>query len=263
MAGDDGSGGHTPKDFNECVSQEQLDDAKREMHEVITKAVTEAIIGLKLGEILSTVTDRIDVLEACQQNNQDEDMVYDDQGNIDEAVTREARLRHRLRRNTQGMGGTHNHNHQQGNQNCVPDDPYAKVKFTIPSFSGYYDAEGYLDCEMTVEQKFSAHLVPEQHRVRQATSEFKDFAIVWWTGLIAEDASPTTWNDLKSAMRDRFVPPSYHRDLRKKLMRLEQGDKTVQDYYGELQKGLMRCAIVEGTKDAIFRFYSGLRRDIQ
>ena len=161
MAGDDGSGGHTPKDFNECVSQEQLDDAKREMQEVVTKAVTEAIIGLKLGEIIervdrwiSTLTDRIDVLEARQQNNQDEDMVYDDQGNIDEAATREARLRHRLHRNTQGMGGTHNHNHnhnhQQGNQNRVPDDPYAKVKFTIPSFLGYYDAEGYLDWEMTV-----------------------------------------------------------------------------------------------------------------
>ena len=159
MVGDDGSGGHTPKDFNECVSQEQLDDAKREMQEVVTKEVTEAIIGLKLGEIIervdrriSTLTDRIDVLEARQQNNQDEDMVYDDKGNIDEAATREARLRHRLRRNTQGMGGTHNHNHnhQQGNQNRVLDDPYAKVKFTIPSFLGYYDAEGYLDWEMTV-----------------------------------------------------------------------------------------------------------------
>ena len=37
----------------------------------------------------------------------------------------------------------------------------------------------------------------------------------------------------------------------------------MQDYYGELQKGLMCCAIVEGTEDAICRFYSGLRRDIQ
>jgi hypothetical protein len=63
-------------------------------------------------------------------------------------------------------------------------------------------------------------------------------------------------------MRDRFVPPSYTRDLRKKLMRLEQGDKSVQDYYGELQKGLMRCSIVEGTEDSIFRFYSGLRQEI-
>lgn len=64
-------------------------------------------------------------------------------------------------------------------------------------------------------------------------------------------------------MHDRFVPPSYHRDLRKKLMRLEQGDKSVQDYYGELQKGVRRCGIVEGVEDAIFRFYSGLREEIQ
>jgi hypothetical protein len=116
---------------------------------------------------------------------------------------------------------------------------------------------------MTVEQKFSAHLVPDQHRVRQATSEFKDFAIIWWNGLAAHDALPGMWEELKVAMRDRFVLPSYHRDLRKKLMRLEQGDKSVQDYYGELQKGLMRCSVVEGNEDAICHFYSGLRHEIQ
>ena len=60
-----------------------------------------------------------------------------------------------------------------------------------------------------------------------------------------------------------LFPPSYHRELRKKLMHLDQGDKSVQDYYGELQKGLQRCKIVEGTEDAICRFYSGLRREIQ
>jgi hypothetical protein len=64
-------------------------------------------------------------------------------------------------------------------------------------------------------------------------------------------------------MRDRFVPPSYHRELRKKLMHLEQGDKSVQDYYAELHKGLQCCGIVEGHEDALCRFYSGLRRDIQ
>ena len=83
------------------------------------------------------------------------------------------------------MGGVHHH---QGNNHRVPDDPYAKIKFTIPSFSGHYDAEGYLDWEMTIKQKFSAHLVPEHHRVCQATSEFKDFAIIWWNGLAAQDA---------------------------------------------------------------------------
>jgi hypothetical protein len=46
-------------------------------------------------------------------------------------------------------------------------------------------------------------------------------------------------------------------------MRLEQGDKSVQDYYAELQKGLQHRGIVEGHEDALCCFYSGLRRDIQ
>jgi hypothetical protein len=122
-----------------------------------------------------------------------------------------------------------------GNHNRAPDDPYAKIKFSIPSFSGHYDAEGYPDWEMTVEQKFRTHLVPEQHRVRQAPSEFKDFAIILWTGLTSVGLAPTTWVELKVAMRDRFIPHSYHRNLCKSLMRLEQEDKSVQDYCGELQ----------------------------
>jgi hypothetical protein len=117
--------------------------------------------------------------------------------------------------NQQGMGGNQNHNNQYYVRN---DDPFAKVKFSIPPFNGTYDAEAYLDWEMTVEQKFSSHLAPEQHRVRQATSEFKDFALIWWNelgtlGLL----QPHTWDGLKIAMRQRFVPPSYQCDSHKKL----------------------------------------------
>jgi hypothetical protein len=73
------------------------------------------------------------------------------------------------------MGGNPNHHNQHYVRN---DDPFAKVKFSIPPFNGSYDTKAYLDWEMTVEQKFSSHRVPEQHRVRQATSEFKDFALI-------------------------------------------------------------------------------------
>jgi hypothetical protein len=77
--------------------------------------------------------------------------------------------------NRQGMGGKQNHHNQHYVRN---DDPFAKVKFSIPPFNGSYDAKAYLDWEMTIGQKFSFHLVPEQHRVRRATSEFKDFALI-------------------------------------------------------------------------------------
>jgi hypothetical protein len=114
-----------------------------------------------------------------------------------------------------------------GNSRCRPhapeqdNDPYAKIKFSILPFSGSYDAETYLDWEMMVEQKFSSHLVPERYRVRQATSEFKDFAIIWWNELVNACNAPQTWTALKEEMHARFVPPSYRHDLHKKLQRFD------------------------------------------
>jgi hypothetical protein len=100
--------------------------------------------------------------------------------------------------NRQGMGGNQNcHNQQYVHK----DDPFAKVKFSISPFHGLYDAEAYLDWEMTVEQKFSFHLVPEQHHVRQATSEFKDFALIWWNVLATLRLQLDTWDRLKTTMR--------------------------------------------------------------
>jgi hypothetical protein len=74
---------------------------------------------------------------------------------------------------------------------------------------------------MMVEQKFSSHLVPERYRVRQATSEFKDFAIIWWNELVNACNAPQTWTALKEEMHARFVPPSYRHDLHKKLQRFD------------------------------------------
>jgi hypothetical protein len=158
-----------------------------------------------------------------------------------------------------GMGGNENHHNQHYVRN---DDPFAKVKFSIPPFNGSYDAQAYLDWEMTVEQKFSSYIIPVQHRVRQATSEFKDFALIWWNELTTLGLQPHTWDGLKTATRQWFVPPSYQRDLRKKLQRLDHGDMFVQDYYAKLQKGMIRVGVHEETEDKICHFYGGLRTEI-
>jgi hypothetical protein len=102
-----------------------------------------------------------------------------------------------------------------------------KLNFSIPPFNGSYDAEAYLDWEMAVEQKFSSHLVLEQHHVRQVTSEFKDFALIWWNELATLGLQPHTWDGLKTTMHQRFVPPSYQHDLHKKLQYLDKRDMSV------------------------------------
>jgi hypothetical protein len=116
---------------------------------------------------------------------------------------------------------------------------------------------------ITVDNKFSSHLVPEQYRVRQATSEFMDFAIIWWNELSTLRLQHDTWDRLKAAMRERVVPPAYQCDLHKKLQRSDQGDMSVQDYYAELQKDMIRVGVHEESEDRIFHFYSRLCTEIQ
>jgi hypothetical protein len=58
-------------------------------------------------------------------------------------------------------------------------------------------------------------------------------------------------------MHQRFIPPSYQRDLHKKLQRLDQGDMSVQDYYAELQKSMIHAGEHEETEDKICHFYGG------
>ena len=48
-------------------------------------------------------------------------------------------------------------------------------------FAGKYDPDAYLIWELTVEQKFACHEFPEDKKVRAATSEFVNFASIWWS----------------------------------------------------------------------------------
>ena len=131
MTGGDQTGDNSPKNFNECVNQEQLqaavDNAQKRMNEAIMKAVTDALIELNIGnnmerldKRISTLTDKVAELETFVAANNDvsgsntdgvllEDSVYGANGNIDRAAFWQARLRRCLRRNTIGMGGVHHH----------------------------------------------------------------------------------------------------------------------------------------------------------
>ena len=90
-----------------------------------------------------------------------------------------------------------------GGNNQGNNDPFSKTKFKIPPFSGSTDPEAYLDWEMAVDQKFSSHQVPEEYRVRLATSEFTSFALFWWNDICnnvnanANAQIPQTWTVLK------------------------------------------------------------------
>jgi hypothetical protein len=77
------------------------------------------------------------------------------------------------------------------------------------------------------------------------------------------NAIPQTWIALMRVMRARFVPSYYACDPINKLQQLKQGAKSVEEYYQELQIGMLRCNLEEREDDAMARFVAGWNREIQ
>ena len=72
-----------------------------------------------------------------------------------------------------------------------------------------------------------------------------------------------SWNDLKLCMRAWFVPPQYKKKLLLKLQRLQQGPRSVDEYFIDLETTLTKIDIHENEESKIAIFVSGLRREIQ
>ena len=63
-------------------------------------------------------------------------------------------------------------------------------------------------------------------------------------------------------MRTRWVLPYYQRVLLQNMQRLRQGKNCVEEYYQELQTGMIRCGIVEENEAVLAHFMGGLNREI-
>ena len=59
-----------------------------------------------------------------------------------------------------------------------------------------------------------------------------------------------------------WVPPYYQHELLQKLQCLRQGKNYVEEYYQELQTGMIRCGILVENEPMLARFMGGLNREI-
>ncbi|KAL4354791.1 hypothetical protein GQ457_06G017890 [Hibiscus cannabinus] len=72
----------------------------------------------------------------------------------------------------------------------------------------------------------------------------------------------STWDEMKALMRKRFVPTHYHRDLFQRLQSLTQGNRSVEDYYKDMEIAMIRAKVEEDREATMARFLAGLNRDI-
>ena len=118
----------------------------------------------------------------------------------------------------QPPGRPHANNHNGRAFPQVRDhDHLPKLKLNIPPFEGRYVPDIYLTWELETEQRFTCLQYPEERRVAAAVCAFTSFACVWWSEHCRLYPIPTTWAALKTAMRTRWVPPYYQRELLQKI----------------------------------------------
>ena len=141
------------------------------------------------------------------------------------------------------------------------------LKLNVPSFQGKSNPEEYLDWERRMELLFSCHDYTEEEKVKVAVVEFTDYALTWWDQLCAKisrrgERRIRTWVELKGVMKKRFVPVHYNRDIYQRLQGLTQGNRSVEDFYKELEMLMTRANVEEDREATLARFMSGLNRDI-
>ena len=116
------------------------------------------------------------------------------------------------------------------------EDGLGKPKFSIPNFEGGADVEEYLTWELKIEKLWNLHPhYTEDRKIKLASSEFDGYALRWWDAFVRnrdEDGEQPirTWRAMKEAMKSRFVPTNYLRNIFDKLTLLRQGVKTVDEY---------------------------------
>ncbi|XP_024010472.1 uncharacterized protein LOC112085485 [Eutrema salsugineum] len=162
---------------------------------------------------------------------------------------------------------SHRRRRSARDERVIPRDNLAGVKVRIPSFQGSNDPEEYLEWEKKMELVFNCHEYTEENKVKVAPTEFTGYALSWWDQLTLTrkrvgDFPVETWNQMKHLMRKRFVPSHYHRELHHRLRNLVQGNRTVEEYFKEMETLLIRADIQEDPEAAMSRFMGGLNRDI-
>ena len=138
---------------------------------------------------------------------------------------------------------------------------------TAPSYAGKVDPEAYLDWEKSMDHIFDYYNHPGPKRVALAVAQLAENALSWWDRLCSDRRKSNlrqldSWLDMKDAMRQRFVPQHFHRDLQRKFRSLKQGSKSVEEYYEEFEKLRNRLDLNEDEEATMAQFIDGLQERI-
>jgi len=110
----------------------------------------------------------------------------------------------------------------------------------------------------------NAARVPKENQVEVAKIQLKDIARTWWLAEEARLEKPVTWDTFSKSFYSRFFPATAQKDMEEQFIRLQQWNKSVDEYAAEFLR-LSRFApyMVTDEEKRASRFQQGLQMDIQ
>ena len=108
----------------------------------------------------------------------------------------------------------------------------------------------------------------EETKLHMASLEFDEYALIWWEQVLNQreehdELAVATWVEMKHEMRARFVPSHYKRDLFERLQNMRQGTRSVEEYYKEMEKAMIRAKVKEDEEQTMARFLVGLNHPVK
>lgn len=142
------------------------------------------------------------------------------------------------------------------------------MKAEIPIFNGNADIEGCLDWLYEVETFFEVMEVPEDRRVPLVAYKLKGGAGAWWHRVQEErtlrgEPRVRTWRQMKSLLKERFLPADYEQILFIQFQNCAQRNRTVSNYTEEFLRLQVRCNLAETEDQQVARYINGLNDAIQ
>ncbi|XP_022152309.1 uncharacterized protein LOC111020057 [Momordica charantia] len=173
---------------------------------------------------------------------------------------------HRLDRG-RGRGIQHNYQRRAPREEAQVDRNLGSIKLKIQKFFGKTDPEEYLQWENEVESVFVCHNFSEEKKIQLFVARFKQYAQTWWDKLMSRrrrnlEAPIVSWYEFNESLKERFVPKHFERDMAQKLQALRQGNKSVEDYYKEIDTLMDRIDLDEDMKQLMARFLNDLNKEI-
>jgi hypothetical protein len=107
----------------------------------------------------------------------------------------------------------------------------------------------------------------EAKKVKLVVIEFTDYALIWWDQNVINrrrsgERLVVSWEEMKVLMRRQFVPNHYYRYLYMKLQDLNQGSRSVDEYFKEMEMAMIRANVIEDREATMARFLNWLNKDI-